>query len=232
MTAIDDEKETALVYSKLMSFRNRVAKTEAFIKDALRQVKSPYIACSFGKDSAVLVDLVLKCNPETPVVFFSRGETYLVDDYVRVINEWKTRGAFNLVEVVYEGWLEQGDSTQSLSKVARDFEGYDSFFVGLRAEESVGRRITLRKDGLFYQMKNGKKRIAPLGFWNIDDIAAYTFSRDLPLLSKYMAEGITARTTAGVARRFPQESLQSLKQRDISAYNTLLAKFPDARHYT
>lgn len=40
------------------------------IKEALANSKSPAVLCSFGKDSMLLLDLVLAERPDTPVVWF------------------------------------------------------------------------------------------------------------------------------------------------------------------
>ncbi len=49
------DKKTALLYAKMPEYKYLVNKTSGFIKWALKQVKNPYVACSFGKDSAVML---------------------------------------------------------------------------------------------------------------------------------------------------------------------------------
>jgi 3'-phosphoadenosine 5'-phosphosulfate sulfotransferase (PAPS reductase)/FAD synthetase len=223
-----DEK-SAMLYAELKGFKYLVAKTQDFIEDCFSKVKNPYVACSFGKDSAVMLDLILKVNADVDIVFVARKETKLVDDYEKVMNEWNLG---RLIVVDFEGctfdYISKSVIKEGMSKIEKN---YDGFFVGLRAQESVGRRITLKKDGLFYQNKSGLVRMCPVGFWSEKDIVAYCVSRRLPTLSTYLKEGFSSRTTAGISSKTPEVSLASLKNRDINAFNRLLELMPEAKFY-
>jgi 3'-phosphoadenosine 5'-phosphosulfate sulfotransferase (PAPS reductase)/FAD synthetase len=204
-----------------------VNKTSGFIRWALERVENPYIACSFGKDSAVMLHLCLKHRPDIPVIFVRRIETDLIDNYQETIAKW---GKINLHQLTVQGWIETGSKKRTVSTATNDLE-YDSYFVGLRIDESAARRISIKTAGMFYKMKEGKIRICPMSDWTTNDIAAYCLSNDLPILSKYLNEGFEARTTSGIPRKFAAESLQSLKNRDIESFNKLLKLLPDARNY-
>ena len=222
------EKE-ALLYATMPEHRALVRKTKGFIRWALDRVENPYLACSFGKDSSVMLHLVLEQRPDIPVVFVSRIETNLIDNYEEIIAAW---GGINLHQVNFNQ-----DTLQFINKsvIRTAMESikynYDSYFIGLRAEESNGRRITLKKDGMFYKMADGLNRIAPVGFWSTKDIAAYCVSNNLPTLDKYKIEGFEARTTAGISSKTPHESLIYIRQNNIDAFNKILKLMPDARFY-
>jgi len=222
------DERTALLYAKTHEFRYLVTKTERFIAWALKQVQNPYVACSFGKDSAVMLHLVLKQLPDVQAIFVRRIETDLVDNYAEVIAQW---GDINLRQITVLGWLETGSKKRTVSTATSNLE-HDSYFVGLRKDESAGRRISLKTAGNFYKMKEGKYRICPMSDWSTNDIATYCLSNRLPVLSKYLNEGFEARTTSGIPRKFASESIQSLKARDIAAYNSLLKLLPDAKYFT
>lgn len=226
------DERTALLYARTHEFQYLVTKTERFISWALKQVNTPYVACSFGKDSAVMLHLVLKQLPEVQVIFVKRIETDLVDNYAEVIQAWKDQYNINLQSISYRGWLEENPDGKGIASATKGLEGYDSFFVGLRSDESVGRRITLHKDGKFFKMKSGKVRLCPLAWWNTNQIATYIIHNKLPLLNKYKEDGFEARTTAAIPSKFPHESIQSLKSRDIASYNSLLQLLPDAKYFT
>jgi predicted phosphoadenosine phosphosulfate sulfurtransferase len=222
------EKEARL-YATMPEHKALVNKTKGFIKWALERVKNPYLACSFGKDSSVMLHLVRDVYPYVPVVFVSRVETNLVDNYEEIISAW---GDINLHQVNFNQ-----DTLQFINKsvIRTAMEAikydYDSYFIGLRAEESNGRRITLKKDGMFYQMADGLKRISPIAFWKTKDIAAYCVANDIPTLDKYKIEGFDARTTAGISSKTPHESLSYIRQNNIDAFNQILKLMPDARFY-
>ena len=219
----------ARIYATMPEHKALVNRTKGFIRWALAQVKNPYLACSFGKDSSVMLHLVLQEKPDIPVIFVSRIETNLIDNYEEIISNW---GNINLHQVNFNADTLQFIN-KSVIKTAMETVkyNYDSYFIGLRAEESNGRRITLKKDGVFYKMRDGLNRIAPVAFWTTKNIAAYCVENDLPTLDKYKIEGFEARTTAGISSKTPHESLQYIRQNNIDAFNQILKLMPDAKFY-
>jgi tRNA(Ile)-lysidine synthase TilS/MesJ len=208
-----------------------INKTNAFIEDSLSKVKMPYVACSFGKDSAVMLDLILKFSPHIPVRFASHPETRLLDNYDFVISEWMKK-EINFEEIFCDGGLIKVKHAQRKALDALH-QNWDSFFVGIRKEESFGRRVSLKKLGMFFKMKqNNRIKISPMANWKENDIATYVLVNNLPFLNKYASEGFSARTTSGIARTNIHETLNSLKQRDITSYNQLLKLFPDAKNFS
>lgn len=226
------DKKTALLYAQMPEYKYLVQRTVTFIKWALLRVKTPYLACSFGKDSAVMLHLVFNQLPTIPVVFVSRIETTLIDNYDEIKQAWIDKWHIDLREISYRGWLEKDSDGKGIANATKDLDGFDSFFVGLRKDESVGRRISLKTHGKFFKLKEGKVRISPMADWATRDIATYMLTNDLPILDKYKRDGFEARTTAAIPSKFPHGSLSALKERDIIAYNKLLKLLPDAKFYT
>jgi 3'-phosphoadenosine 5'-phosphosulfate sulfotransferase (PAPS reductase)/FAD synthetase len=224
------DERTALLYAQLKPFKALANKTSGFIRWALERVENPYVACSFGKDSSVMLHLVLQHKPDVQVNFMCKTETDLIDDYKSVINWWKQNMKVNINRISYLGWLEGATKTGIAKNMPT--EGFDSYFVGIRKDESVGRRITLLKDGLFYKMKDGKTRISPMADWKVNDVAVYMLANNLPILRAYKREGFEARTTSNIPSKYPNEALARLKNADIMAYNKLLKILPDAKYYT
>jgi len=195
----------------------------------LDRVQNPYVACSFGKDSAVMLHLILQIRPGIPVRFASHPETRLLDNYDKVINDWKSIG-INLHEIFCDGGLVKVKHAQRDALDAMN-ESWDSFFVGIRMQESVGRRISLKKFGMFHKLSNGRIKICPMSDWLENDISAYVLSNNLPTLTKYKIEGFSARTTSGIPRTNISECIQSLKSRDIYSFNKLCQLFPDVNEF-
>lgn len=221
--------KTATLYAQTSSYKKLLQRTKYFIKESLLKVKKPYLACSFGKDSSVMLHLVLQQEPDIEVVFVSRLETNLVDNYEEIIEKWNLK---NLKIVNFNGrtfdYINKSVIKTSMKSIQ---DNYDSFFVGLRAEESVGRRISLKKHGMFYENKQNLIRISPLAFWSEREVSVYSLTNDLPILSTYIKEGFSARTTAGISSKTPELSLASLKSRDIVAFNKLLEIMPESKLY-
>lgn len=225
--------KTAKLYSQLPSYKRLIDKTNQFIISSLGKVETPYLSCSFGKDSAVMLDLVLNHLPSVKVVFVRRIETDLVDNYQDVISQWQSKKALNLETISYKGWAENGEGQSvGIANATKILEHHDSYFVGLRADESVERRITLKTHGDYYLNKQGKTRICPVAWWNTKDIATYILTNDLPTLNTYKEFGFDERTTAAIPSKFPRESLANIKARDIQAYNQILQLLPDLKHFT
>lgn len=221
--------KTAELYSKLHSYKALVNKTSGFIRWALERVENPYVACSFGKDSSVMLDLILKQNPNISVRFASHPETRILDNYDEVISKWKEKG-INLNEIYCDGGIVKIKYAQRDALDAMN-ENWDSFFVGIRMQESAGRRISLKKYGMFHKLVNGRIKISPMADWKENDIAAYCLLNNLPILNKYNQEGFSARTTSGIPRTDINECLSSLKNRDIQAFNKLCQLFPDVKNF-
>lgn len=222
------KERESLIYAGLPDHKALISKTKKFVKWALGQVKKPYLACSFGKDSSVMLHLVLEYAPEIPVRFATHPETNLLDDYERVINWWKEQHNINFVDVFCDGGFVKVKHHQ---RKMLDNGDWDSFFLGIRAEESKGRRISLKMHGDFHNLANGRTKICPLAWWKEKDVAAYIFANKLPLLDKYAFEGVEARTTSGIARTHLHETMVSLRNRDLQRFNELIKLYPDAAYF-
>lgn len=220
------EKE-ALLYATMPQHKALVRKTQGFIRWALERVENPYVACSFGKDSAAMLHLVLQQKPDVAVRFVRwKNETEYLSNYDEVIAEW---GNINLTQVSLSR-----TSINEKAKDRYDTDGYDSYFIGFRMEEATVRRITLKTHGLFYKMKEGKTRISPLADWKIRDVAAYCISNNLPTLDTYKQFGFEERTTSRVPRAdygIREQSLRLLKEKDITKFNQLISQFPEISNY-
>lgn len=239
-----NDRDIAGLWSRHPTHRRRLDKSVEIIKESFKHCNRPFVAFSAGKDSTVLADLVLDANPKVPLRFLSSGETRLIHDVDKVIEYFVARGAdvqeINMDRVFADGW--EGATWDEQRKAGRrDMEllndGYDAVFMGLRAEESRNRQISLmnlRTEGLppycykYKEMRNKMMRICPLAEWKHEDVAAYLYARELPVLEWYEDYGIKSRTTArltGDAVR--QNVLVWLKRKDLTAYTKLVERFPE-----
>lgn len=224
----DYDQKVAMLHAQMPEYKSLVRVTKRFVKEALHNVQSPYVACSFGKDSSVMLHIVRELQPDIPVRFAVHPETEILDDYRSVVNWWLEKYDINLTEVFCEGSLIKVKHHQR--KMLNDTKA-DAFFVGIRAEESVHRRMSIRRYGKFHRLSTGMIRIAPLGFWRERDIAAYLYEHDLPMLSAYNFYGVEGRTSSGVPRSCVNMALNQLKIRDPQRFNSLCEIFPEARFY-
>lgn len=95
--------ETAELYSRLPIYRRRVAEAEDIIAAGLKRCEKPYIACSFGKDSAAMLHLVLRFAPHIKIRFCRfKGETEFLNNYDEVIFQWLEQYDLNLEVLEFE----------------------------------------------------------------------------------------------------------------------------------
>lgn len=215
----------ALLFATMPQHRALVRRTIGFIKESLSKVSNPYVACSFGKDSSVMLHLVRTLAPDMPIKFVTHPETRLLGNYDEILSWWQ--GA-NIQEI----YLHRDHAKETRGNTQRDAleQGEnDSFFVGLRADESKGRALTLKTHGMFHKQKRtGKIRICPVAWWSEKDVIAYTHVHGIPLLKKYHEAGTDARTTTGLPHnQFALDTFQHLRQFNPTAWNELNSIYSD-----
>lgn len=183
----------SLLHARLPAFRRTVAHTEALLADALARGVAWQVSFSGGKDSTVVLDMVHRLAPQTPVVWFDDEWDY--PETLQFLRETEQRYTLPLIRVTYEKYDTDMFWAQEMLYGGKD-PIYDhpsdityrewrrtcvGSMIGVRAEESTSRRIMLRKHGqLFYAQTDQQWRCYPLAWWTWQDVWAYLFSRDLP----------------------------------------------------
>lgn len=225
-------EEMGRLRSKHSGYIKKLAKANEIIQHGLAVCSNPFVSCSFGKDSAVLLHMVMKHRSNIEARFIKWPESYLIYDFEKVIEAWIALGAnVKILELTRE----------SLNDKVRDrwlrlaaMNEADGSFVGLRADESKGRRMTLISNGTVFKNKNGFYRICPIAFFNTEDVAAYIYQHNLPTLNIYKQEGFQKRTSSRIPRNdffIRQEMIQNLRLRDYSSFKKVLDMFPEIEEY-
>jgi phosphoadenosine phosphosulfate reductase len=147
------------------------------------------LVSSFGAESAVLLDLVARVDPGTPVIFLDTlklfGETL---DYRRglvarlgltdVRDIQPAARDLTAEDPVGTLWRRDPDRCCRLRKVLpleRALEGFDAWFTG-RKQHHGGERSSLPA----VEFDGRRTRINPLANWSPGEIGAYFAARDLP----------------------------------------------------
>lgn len=179
----ETDRKAFAIHATLNVFKSRVERAKASIAEALT-VAPAYVACSWGKDSVALLHLTQQVMPDVPVIFFVAAEQEMLDNYQATIEKYRTLFPTNYLELDLVG-----DRVPDKVKASNVWELYPMALIGLRAEESVGRRMSLRKHGLIHQFKTGAAkeswRACPLAWWSWRDVWAYTIVNNLPYLTSY-----------------------------------------------
>jgi len=189
---MDEEWRTVfLMRSETDEFRKRLAETQDIIKQAFNEFKKPYVAYSGGKDSLVLLHLVLQYGPYITVFHWDYGPYYIPRKIeARIIQIAREIGAKNIVvktSRLYEKYKRNAQNVLGrvllgiiVPQMAK--EGYDACFLGLRAEESIKRKLRTRK---FFERGTYMTHVFPLKNWTWLDVWAYIISKNLPYLKEH-----------------------------------------------
>ena len=190
------------LYARLPVFRRRVERARSVIRQGLLRCSSPYVAFSGGKDSEVVLHLILQERPDVPVVWLHQGAEY--PDTEEIIKRLEKEWNLNLhIEYVRPGLLElleeygayglpvknkykNGDIARRLifEPITRLVETrkFDCVFMGLRWQESIGRRFVQHLRDVKY---DGLLHINPIVDWKKEDVWAYITTNNLPYNDVY-----------------------------------------------
>jgi len=159
------------------------------IDKAMNKYKKHYISCSWGKDSILVVHLIISRYPDTTIIFMNSGyalsDIYKFRDYYlkeyRVKNYIELKCPHDYVELNLKYGLPSIDRSISDHEKVKNIikkdvidewaikNNYDCCFWGIRADETAGRKKLLRKYGLLYRTSEIAK-CSPIGWWGNNDV--------------------------------------------------------------
>jgi len=213
------------------------------------------VSYSGGKDSTVTWDLVRQIVPGAPAAFFDCGceydETY---EAVRYYGATVIKSEKSLIELCQYGGYWGYDKPEDPDAEVDFFdfmvrepseyfvESFDLQVItmGLRAQESGGRRMSAYKRGTLYSVADGTWHCCPLAHWTHDDIWAYIAGKGLyynKIYDKMAALGIPRekwRVSAllGLCGARTEQRYVYLRQLAPRLFNKLAAMFPKIVSYT
>jgi len=178
-----------------MSFPDKRAVTEVIIQRNLREMgKNCAIAFSGGKDSLVVLFMVIQHCPDIPVVFNNTGVEY--PETVRFVHETAQAWNLNLIETRPEmtfwdcvnkwgfpvgkrpkrGQPSSKKCCYHLKDKPMSFIlkclGSEGYFTGVTAMENRTRMFNARDKGTCYQV-NGVRKVHPILYWTEDEVWSY-----------------------------------------------------------
>lgn len=164
---------------------------EDVLRWASEQFPNLSLACSFGAEDVVLVDMLRKINPAAEIFYldtdFHFQETYetrdrLADRYGVQFVQVKPDLTPEQQAEQYgsELWKRDPNACCNLRKVqplARILGKYDAWITGIRREQAPTRANAKKVE---YDYKFGLMKINPLADWTWDDVWNYIRSHDVP----------------------------------------------------
>ena len=190
----EEWRQYFLMWAETDIHKRRVEEAKEVIKQALSRFRKPYVAFSGGKDSTVLLHLVLSFDKSITVLHWWPGPYFYPEPLEKeVIGIAKACGAKNIRVETSEEYVIYGQQAHNVK--GRHFlggviprmvkeEGYDLVFIGLRAEEAVKRKARTKK---FFEWDKTRKitNCFPIARWSWRDVWAYIVSNNIPYLSYY-----------------------------------------------
>ena len=147
------------------------------------------VVSSFGTESAVLLDLIARVDPDVPVIFVDTLKMFPETDAYRV--ELLDRLGMTNRKVIVPApaviaakdatglrWSYDPDGCCEIRKVEplkRAKEGLDSWISGRKAFQSQTRANLPR-----FEIEEGRLKVNPIGDWTKADLDAYFAERGLP----------------------------------------------------
>lgn len=217
----------------------------------------PYISCSWGKDSGLVMHLALKLFPEIPVVYMNSGyalsDTYKFRDWylenIGIKYYYEVPCPEDYVELCLKYGLPNIDRTPSdhekvkniiKKDVLDDFaksKGWNCCIWGIRAEETAGRRALLRQRGLLYEA-SGMIKCSPIGWWKGTEVWEAIDALNIPynpIYDKEMPPFFTRSTIKNsgwlTTDKANQGRLVWLKKFYLDEYIKLKKAFPEVQSY-
>jgi phosphoadenosine phosphosulfate reductase len=140
------------------------------------------VACSFQKEAAVIVDMLLRIEPQARIFTLDTGvlfpETY--DTWQRVEAHYGIEIESYRGERVDGLWARDPDACCEMRKVEplkEALDTVDAWVTGLRRDQS-DLRATTPKVG--WDVLHGKWKYAPLADWTEQDVWRYIADHDVP----------------------------------------------------
>ena len=173
-----------------------------------------YVACSFQKEASVIMDMLLKIEPEAR--FFTLDTGVLFPETYETWRRLEQR--YGVHVDVYQGmslarqrqlhgdelWNGDPDACCGIRKVEpldRALEGMDAWISGLRRDQSPSRASTPK---LAWDAKHGLWKANPLADWSEGDVWRHIVGHDVPYNplhdQGYSSIGCTHCTKPGAGR--------------------------------
>ena len=201
-----------------LDYSRKIELSNSIVAQALQQCNNPAVSFSGGKNSLVVLHLLLQYKPDIPVIFTNTTNEFAdTVKYVRrLAREWnlnlyELRPRWNFWKVVKlfgfppESRYRYGEphccyilKIEPILKIYRE-KRFDANFTGLTAYESRTRMVNFLLKGCVIRTRyiGGRHRlpfeilsVKPIYFWNHADVLRYIEENDLPVNPVYRKYGL------------------------------------------
>lgn len=186
-----------------------MAVSREILRKALAVTQDLVVMWSGGKDSTAMTHLIcVDLGLQLPVYAQKDDMDYPGEvEYIEGLSQaWGLNLSVLRPSTTIEAWIREhahgmlsnDDLHSRSSPLAKKFfydlvesstKNHAGIFLGLRSEESRGRRLNRASRGPLYQKANGQWVCTPIVDWSGLDVMAYLFSRGIDLLPVYRCIG-------------------------------------------
>jgi 3'-phosphoadenosine 5'-phosphosulfate sulfotransferase (PAPS reductase)/FAD synthetase len=186
------DREMFLLHSETEEYKERLDYALKTIQSALNKYKNPIVSFSGGKDSLVLLHMVLQLAPDMHVFHWDYGKYYVPRDMENeILSIAQETGACHIiVDTSVQYNIAKRKPANIFYKVffgkslpALKDNGYNLQFIGLREEESLKRHRKL--NGSPWYDNKIIMECHPLHLFTVYDVWAYIVSNNIRYLSHY-----------------------------------------------
>jgi len=198
----DSNVEEDLLYAKLPIYKKRIKQAREYVSRCLAASYKPCVSFSGGKDSSVLLSMVIEQRPDAMVVMYDSGAEF--PETFDIIEQTEKRLGITIYILEPEmsmlelkayadvnGPIHISEYKRVLiedpsRRIATEY-GCDMFFIGLRKQESNYRLFALArmKEPYYYSEKMKFFMAYPLMNLKGEDVYAYIAESRLPLHPYY-----------------------------------------------
>lgn len=196
----------------MMNLHEKVELTKFIIQYAVEKYQKIFVACSFGKDSRVIIDLAMQVKPDIEFIGIDTGYEFLETlAFAETLSQetgmnfrWvrPSEEARKKIDAEYGDLFIKNDQYKccemKIPAIETVMKEYDSWITGLRRDETEYRKnIKIIEPGKIV-------KVNPIAFWTKDEIWHYIHSHNLhyhPLYDQgYTSLGCKPCTTQGKVR--------------------------------
>ena len=195
-----------------LTLENREKMALNLIEEEMKKYDKTVVACSWGKDSVVVLHLLKRVSDKLDKQFdvlwnntrFHYPDVYRLKDQLEKdwdLNIVETKAEKSFWEITEEfGWpgVNSGDRSDRANqaccyyikkkptKQAIKNNKWDLYFDGLTAYESDRRYLNLKDYGVSHYHKTfGLQKVHPIGWWTVNDVWDYIEKYDVPYIDLY-----------------------------------------------
>ena len=161
------------------------------IREALANAKAPCITSSFQAECVVLTHMLREVQSDIPVLFLDTFHHF--PQTLAYRDEIAAKWNLNLINLKAPEpsiglWQTSTDDCCARHKVGPLFgalEGYDTWFTGLRREQSPSRANLQHVEPFTLTSGTPLRKVSPLAEWTMKDVWQYAKAHDIPLMPLY-----------------------------------------------